>query len=70
MLFSSKLDRSKIQNILYNMDTYGLFLKSMLNIDEEHNNKSNAGCRLPGPRSGLVPGSLTSIQINKDNREC
>jgi len=70
MLFTTQLDRSEIQNILYNMDTYRLFFKSMLNIAEEHNNKRNAGCRLPGPRSGLVPGSLNSIVINKEYREC
>jgi len=29
------LDRLSIQNILYNMDTYRLFFKSMLNIEGE-----------------------------------
>ncbi len=61
------LDRLLIQNILYNMDTYRLFFKSMLNIVEKNDIEwvVRHACLEMGNKSNNLINSR-----KKDNHEC
>jgi len=62
------LDRLSIQNILYNMDTYRLFFKSMLNIVDEE--QLRVGCGLHVSKIGQDAEQSTLRFMKKDNHEC